>query len=95
MEPPDIRRDEQLAWLQVKRRTTELLVLLAWSRGRLRIQDSVGVAFGAPARRIPEAFRARAGTEDVAVWHARLAERVAKDYAPPPATLEGAASELV
>lgn len=73
--------EEQRIWLQTKRRITELLVLLAWSRGRLH------------TRSIPRDVRARAGTEDVSVWHARVAERTAKDYASPPAMLEPVARE--
>ena len=68
--------DEQRALLYARARATELHVLLAASRGRLH------------TRVIPRAFAARAGTLDVAEWHARVAERAAKDYAVAAATAE-------
>lgn len=60
--------DEQRRLVRLRRQTTERLVLLASTRGRLHV------------RAIPTLFAGTAGTDDVRVWHARVAERVGKDY---------------
>lgn len=60
--------DEQRRLVRLRRQTTERLVLLASARGRLHV------------RAIPTLFAGTAGTDDVRVWHARVAERVGKDY---------------
>lgn len=65
--------DEQRLLARLRRRTTELLVLLASTRGRRHV------------RAIPSTFMSAAGTDDVNVWHARVAERVGKDYQRVPA----------
>ena len=73
--------DEQRAVVRLRRRATDLHVLLAFSRGRFHLQK-------------PLRDGAYPGmTWDRVAWHARVAERVAKDYAiaAPPAIAAEAA----
>jgi hypothetical protein len=62
--------DEQRRLLRVARRVTELCVLLARARGRWHVTT--------PPREVRDAGVAW----DRDAWHARIAERVALDYAP-------------
>ena len=59
--------DEQRRLARVRRRATELHILLAWSRGRCR------------ARAAPRGEAA--GAWDAPSFNARVAERIAPDYA--------------
>jgi hypothetical protein len=62
-------KDEQRKLVRLRRRATELHVLLAFSRGKLHLQK-------------PLREGAYPGMKwDQSAWHAQVAERVAKDYA--------------
>ena len=63
--------DEQRRLCRLKRRLTELYVLLASIRGRFHLSTP------------PEELRAAGRVWDRAVWHAKIAERMAVDYAVP------------
>jgi hypothetical protein len=65
--------DEQRRLARLRWRVTELCVLRAWTRRRLHV--SRPPRHGAPPER-PEAW-------DREAWHARIAERVQKDYEVP------------
>jgi transposase len=69
--------EEQKALVRLRRRTTELCVLRAFTRGRRHLRQ-------------PLREGAYPGMKwDSEAWHAQVAERVAKDYAveAPPAEL--------
>src|SRR5262245_47397772 len=61
--------DEQRALCRLRRRATELHVLLAHVRGRLHVAAPTSDATPGEA---------------LAAWHTRVAERVARDYTPSP-----------
>jgi hypothetical protein len=62
-------KDEQRKLVRLRRRATELHVLLAFARGRFHLQK-------------PLREGSYPGMKwDQAAWHAQVAERVAKDYA--------------
>jgi hypothetical protein len=63
--------DEQRRKARLARRATELLVLLARTRGRFHITSP------------PRDLRAAAAPWDRDAWNNRIAARVALDYAPP------------
>ena len=62
--------DEQRRLCRVRRRITELLVLLARSRGRYHLCSA------------PRDIRQSGAAWDQEAWHAKIADRVALDYAP-------------
>ncbi|HSO39298.1 MAG TPA: hypothetical protein VLT33_42520 [Labilithrix sp.] len=62
--------DEQRHLARLRWRVTELCVLRAWSRGKKHV------------RKAPRSVTDGA-TWDGAAWHAKIAERVAKDYERP------------
>ena len=70
--------DEQRALARLRRRTTELLVLIARARGRFHVAVP------------PRAARDAGAAWDREAYHARIAERTALDYALPDGTLEPA-----
>ena len=62
--------DEQRRLCRVRRRITELLVLLARSRGHYHLSAA------------PRDIRQSGASWDQEAWHAKIADRVALDYAP-------------
>jgi hypothetical protein len=62
--------DEQRQLVALRRRVTELLVLLARARGRYHVTSA------------PRAVRQAGVAWDRDAWHARIAGRVALDYIP-------------
>ena len=71
--------DEQRRLARVRHRTTELCILRAMARGKWHV------------RTMPRACSSAAESWDREAWHAAIALRVAKDYAP--AVSEPRASE--
>ena len=75
--------DEQRHLARLRWRVTELCVLRAWSRARRHVTKA------------PRSVTDSGATWDGEAWHARIAERVAKDYERPmeaaAAIVEGAA----
>jgi len=61
--------DEQQRLCRVRRKVTELLVLRARLRGRWHVTSA------------PRALRDAGATWDREAWHAKIADRVALDYA--------------
>jgi hypothetical protein len=70
--------DEQRHLVRLRWRVTELCVLRAWTRGRRHVTKA------------PRAITDSGAEWDGEAWHARIAERVAKDYEKVDASAEGA-----
>jgi len=68
--------DEQKKLVRLRRRATELHVLLAWTRGKRHVARPIRDTW----------YTGRAWDE--ATWHVVVAERVAQDYPLPETTVE-------